>query len=152
VPITTVLPKNLQAAYLAAFTQSGDLELAATCADTTPDEVRRTMKLDAEFAKACGKARAEWISGHVSNVAKAGARDWKASMAILERHPETRDRYAPPTVKTESRLTLDVNRMSDEELLAKLNGVTVQSLHGAIDTEAEELPAGDEPRALPAGD
>jgi hypothetical protein len=135
-PITTLLPKNLQAAYLVAYADCGDLELAAQCADTTPNEVRRTMKADAEFAAAVARERAKWTAKHVKNVADAGARDWKASLAILERNPETRERWSPPTIKTENKHTMNTAKMSDAELLAALGVIEVSSTNGEAEKPA----------------
>jgi hypothetical protein len=139
--LTTVLPKTLQAAYLLAYAECGDPELAALCADTTSDEVRRTMKVDAEFAKAVAKEKAKFVSKHVGNVSAAGARDWKASLAILERSPETRERWAPPTVKTESKVSLHVGKMSDDELLAELGVIDVSSVNGEAEEQAPSTAA-----------
>jgi hypothetical protein len=68
---------------------------AALAAGVTDRTVRNWRDNDSSFSEACQTAIAQFTAEQLANIRDAGKRDWKASMALLERHPDTREDFAP---------------------------------------------------------
>ncbi|PWS37783.1 hypothetical protein DFH01_00225 [Falsiroseomonas bella] len=67
--------------------------LAAKRLGMAPLSVRRWLEQDEQLAAMVEQAQAEFASGLVDNIRDAGKRDWRASFALLEKMPVSRDEF-----------------------------------------------------------
>jgi hypothetical protein len=83
---------------LDALREGSTRRMAARLARIPESSVRDWLEVDEEFAALAKAAEAEFAAAAVKRVSDAGRRgEWRADMALLERHPATRQEFAPRT-------------------------------------------------------
>jgi hypothetical protein len=81
---------------LDALREGSTRRMAARLARIPESSLRDWLDADHEFAVLAEAAEAEFAAAAVKRVTKAGERgEWRADMALLERHPATRQEFAP---------------------------------------------------------
>jgi hypothetical protein len=102
-------PENI-AQFLEAVGILGDIELACQVIGIHPSTLYRWQNEDPELARHIKAARARKIAGWVQSVDRATDKDWKAGTWLLERQPETRERYASQQRNNTIEVRLNITR------------------------------------------
>lgn len=85
---------DARAAVIQTLREGGTYMMAAAMAGVTKATLTAWRK-DEAFQIACDRAIAEFATGQVKRIHRAGSDDWKASSFLLTHHPETRKEFAP---------------------------------------------------------
>ena len=81
---------------LEALANGSTKAMSARLAGISRDSLDGWLEADEGFARLADVASAEFAAGAVKRVKQAGERgEWRADLALLERHPQTRSEWAP---------------------------------------------------------
>jgi hypothetical protein len=71
--------------------------MAADLADVRRETVTAWLESDTEFSELCKRAQSVWAQKRVNDINLASEKgDWRAGLALLERHPATKADYGNP--------------------------------------------------------